>query len=191
ENEPGGTFTVGSFHNSSLCTGQIDFRNISVTPSHWLFTMSICTHQSSRKHPTGSSAYAAVDIGTTLVGRPSNAIWNVHAQILPSGPGAGGWEGCYSYSCDTAVNIAISFGSPSCPVGPADFHLTHLSSRCSLCFLRLQTGTNRAGSSEILSWCVSCLNSVYSVFTYNPHAIGFTQLSETVLAMNDVNGNPP
>ena len=73
-------------------------------------------------------------------------------------------------ACDTAVNVAISFGSPSCPVDPADFHLTHLSLRCSLCFLRLQTGTNRAGSSEILSWCVSCL--VYCVVPLRRYGIG-------------------
>ena len=47
--------------------------------------------------PTGSSAYAAIDTGTTLVGGPLSAIQNIFAQIPGSAPGTGSWEGYYTY----------------------------------------------------------------------------------------------
>ncbi|KAI6126192.1 hypothetical protein EDD16DRAFT_1516966, partial [Pisolithus croceorrhizus] len=96
-------------------------------------------HDCARKNvalPTGSSAYAAIDTGTTLVGGPSSAIQNIFAQIPGSQPGTGSWAGYYSYPCSTEVNVAISFGGPS--------------------------------------WS----KNVYSVFSYNPAAVGFAQLSE-------------
>ena len=38
---------------------------------------------------------------------------------------------------------------------------------------------------------VAFQKNVYSVFRYNPPAVGFAQLSSAALAMNGVNGNPP
>lgn len=107
----------------------------------------------------------------------------------------------YSYC---AYFVAISFGSPSCPISPADFHLTHLLLQCSLCFLRPQTGANQARSSET-PWCMSCLVYFVPLCWYNtdcrttctwcsripPPEIGLPQLSGTVLAVDEVNRNPP
>ncbi|KAL4078971.1 aspartic peptidase domain-containing protein, partial [Scleroderma yunnanense] len=188
--EPGGTFTMG-FVNSSLYTGQIDYQSLSTTPSYWLLTISSMTVQgNSITIPTGSSAYAAIDTGTTLVGGPSSAIQNIYAQIPGSAAGTGSWQGYYSYPCSTEVNVAISFGGPSWSVSPADFQLTQISSsQCIGAFFVLSTGTSGNGP----SWVVgdTFLKNVYSVFRYNPAAVGFAQLSETALAMNGVSGNPP
>lgn len=190
DNEPGGTFTMG-FVNSSLYTGQIDYQNIPVTPSFWLLAMTSMTVQGkSITLPSGSSAYAAIDTGTTLVGGPSSAIQNIFAQIPGSAPGTGSWDGYYTYPCDTAVNVAISFGGPSWSVSPADFQLVQLSSsQCVGAFFVLTATSGGNGP----SWVVgdTFLKNVYSVFRYNPASVGFAQLSEAALAMNGVNGNPP
>ncbi|KAI6108840.1 aspartic peptidase domain-containing protein, partial [Pisolithus croceorrhizus] len=187
-NEPGGTFTMG-FVNSSLYTGSIDYQSLASTPSFWLLSLSSMTVQGNNVAlPTGSSAYAAIDTGTTLVGGPSSAIQNIFAQIPGSQPGTGSWAGYYSYPCSTEVNVAISFGGPSWSVSPADFRLTQISSSdCIGAFFELSSGSGAP------SWVVgdTFLKNVYSVFRYNPAAVGFAQLSETALAMNGVNGNPP
>ncbi|KIM53136.1 hypothetical protein SCLCIDRAFT_139594 [Scleroderma citrinum Foug A] len=190
DDEPGGTFTMG-FVNSSLYTGTIDYQNIPVTPSYWLLTMSSMTVQGkSITIPTGSAAYAAIDTGTTLVGGPSSAIQNIFAQIPGSAPGTGSWEGYYTYPCNTAVNVAISFGGPSWSVSPADFQLVQLSSsQCVGAFFVLSATSGGTGP----SWVVgdTFLKNVYSVFRYSPASVGFAQLSETALAMNGVDGNAP
>ena len=121
--------------------------------------------------PTGSAAYAAIDTGTTLVGGPSSAIQNIFAQIPGSAPGTGSWEGYYTYracfrrpmqrvlikgknvatACNTAVNVAISFGGPSWSVSPADFQLVQLSSsQCVGAFFVLSATSGGTGPSWVV-----------------------------------------
>ncbi|KAG2040135.1 aspartic peptidase domain-containing protein [Suillus americanus] len=186
--EPGGSFTMG-FVNSSLYTGSIDYQSIPTTPSYWILPMTSLTVQgSSVTIPSGSSSYSAIDTGTTLVGGPSSAIQNIFAQIPGSQAGTGNWQGYWTYPCSTAVNVAISFGGPSWSISPADFQLTKISSsQCVGAFFELNT----SGSAP--SWIVgdTFLKNVYSVFRYNPAAVGFAALSNTALAMNGVNAAPP
>lgn len=186
--EPGGSFTMG-FVNSSLYTGTIDYQALPSTPSYWLLPMKSLTVQgSSVAIPSGSSSYSAIDTGTTLVGGPSSVIQSIFAKIPGSQPGTGNWQGYWTYPCSTAVNIAISFGGPSWPISPADFQLTKISSsQCVGAFFELNTG----GSAP--NWIVgdTFLKNVYSVFRYNPPAVGFAALSQTALAMNGVNAAAP
>ncbi|KAG1899473.1 aspartic peptidase domain-containing protein [Suillus fuscotomentosus] len=186
--EPGGSFTMG-FVNSSLYTGSIDYQAIPTTPSYWILPMTSLTVQgSSISIPSGSSSYSAIDTGTTLVGGPSSVIQSIFAQIPGSQPGTGNWQGYYTYPCTTAVNVAISFGGPSWPISPADFQLTKISSsQCVGAFFELNTG----GTAP--NWIVgdTFLKNVYSVFRYNPAAVGFAALSNTATAMNGVNAAPP
>ncbi|KAG1817061.1 aspartic peptidase domain-containing protein [Suillus subaureus] len=186
--EPGGSFTMG-FVNSSLYTGTIDYQAIPTTPSYWILPMTSLTVQgSSISIPSGSSSYSAIDTGTTLVGGPSSVIQNIFAQIPGSQPGTGSWQGYWTYPCNTAVNVAISFGGPSWPISPADFQLTKISSsQCVGAFFELST----SGSAP--NWIVgdTFLKNVYSVFRYSPASVGFAALSNTALAMNGVNAAAP
>jgi cathepsin D len=188
DQEPGGSFTMG-FVNSSLYTGNIDYQSVPSTPSYWILPMSSLSVQgSSISIPSGSSSYSAIDTGTTLVGGPSSVIQNIFAQIPGSQPGTGNWQGYWTYPCTTAVNVAISFGGPSWPISPADFQLTKISSsQCVGAFFELNT----SGSAP--NWIIgdTFLKNVYSVFRYNPAAVGFAALSDTALAMNGVNAPPP
>lgn len=47
--------------------------------------------------PSGSSSYAAIDTGTTLVGGPAEYIAQLFAQIPGSAAEQGNFEGYYTY----------------------------------------------------------------------------------------------
>ena len=69
--------------NESLYSGDIDFQNIpGGTGSYWILEMSELTVQGSAITLTsGSSSYAAIDTGTTLVGGPSDVIAEMYSKI--------------------------------------------------------------------------------------------------------------
>lgn len=187
--EAGGAFNLG-FVNQSLYTGNIDFQNIpSGQESWWILPMTSMTVQgNSVTLPTGTESYSAIDTGTTLIGGPSSAITSIFAQIPGSAPGAGNFEGYFTYPCDTQVNVSISFGGQSWPIDPADFKLTQVSnSQCVGAFFEMTTGSSAP------AWIVgdTFLKNVYSVFRFNPPSVGFAALSSTATAENDVNGVVP
>lgn len=73
---------------------------------------------------SGSSAYAAIDTGTTLIGGPASEIAAIFAQIPGSAVASGDYEGYYTYPCSTTVDVSFSFGSKTWSISPADFQLT-------------------------------------------------------------------
>ena len=76
----------------------LDFGAIVTSLFCFVFVLAAMTVQGkSITLPSGSSAYAAIDTGTTLVGGPSSAIQNIFAQIPGSAPGTGSWDGYYTY----------------------------------------------------------------------------------------------
>jgi cathepsin D len=105
------------FTNSSLYAGEIEYVDLATTESYWIlslackFTLSyvksivskdlrftaITVQGSSITVPSGSSSFAAIDTGTTLVGGPSNVIAEIYAQIPGSQAGSGNFEGYYTY----------------------------------------------------------------------------------------------
>ncbi|KAG1854828.1 acid protease [Suillus subalutaceus] len=139
--------------------------------------------------PDGSASYAVIDTGTTLVAGPAAEIAAIYAQIPGSQPGTGSWEGFYSYPCDTAVVVEISFGGPNWSVSSGDFAFasTGTSNECYGAFYAIPT------SGETPSWIMgdTFLKNVYSVFRYDPPSVGFAALSEIALAMNGKVGGIP
>ena len=108
--------------------------------------------------PSGSSSYAAIDTGTTLVGGPSEYIAQLFAQIPGSAAEQGNFEGYYTYrkaypcrwylfsslsACDTSVTVSLSFGGKNWTISSADFRLTTLSNgKCLGAFFELATGAS-------------------------------------------------
>jgi len=187
--EPGGSFTMGAT-NSSLFTGDIEYIDIpSGAVSYWTLPMTDLTVQgSSVALSSGSSSYAAIDTGTTLVGGPSAQIAALYAQIPGSSAGTGNYQGYFTYPCSTTVNVTLSFGGTYWAVSAGDFELAQLSgSECLGAFFELDTGSNSP------SWIVgdTFLKNVYSVFRYSPPSVGFAALSDTALAMNGAGGAIP
>ncbi|KAG1899516.1 acid protease [Suillus fuscotomentosus] len=210
ELEPGGSFTMG-YTNESLYTGTIDYQDIpNGQASYWLQQItSIIVQGKSISLPSGSASYAAIDTGTTLVAGPAASIAAIYAQIPGSQPGTGSWEGFYSYPCNTAIMVEISFGGPNWSISPGDFAFTSIgptSDECYGAFYAIPT----SGASGTPSWilgdtflvCSFSANTllminaarqknVYSVFRYDPPSVGFAALSEIALEMNGLAGGIP
>jgi len=172
--------------NTSLYTGDIDYNDIpNDDATYWSQTISEITSQgSSISISSGSSALAAIDTGTTLIGGPSSAIAEIYANIADSEAGTGDLEGYYTYPCATDVAVTMAFGGQSWSISNADFQAQQLSQdTCLGAFFELSTGDSAP------AWIVgdTFLKNVYSVFRYSPASVGFAQLSATALAMNGVN----
>lgn len=113
--EPGGVFTLGlSKHpsamllgllfmagttNTSLYTGQIDYQSIpSDAILYWTLPLtSLTVNSASITLPSGSSSYAAIDTGTTLIGGPAAQVAALYAQIPNSAAASGNYQGYYTY----------------------------------------------------------------------------------------------
>jgi len=186
--EPGGSFTMG-FVNQDLYTGDIDYQNIAGTESYWLLALTAMTVQgNSITVPSGTSSYAAIDTGTTLIGGPSTEIAAIFAQIPGSAAGTGNYDGYYTYPCSTSVNVTMTFGGRSWPISAADFQLAQISSsQCLGAFFELET------DSSAPSWIVgdTFLKNVLSVFRFNPPSVGFAELSSAASSASEVTGSVP
>jgi len=187
--EAGGSFTMG-FLDQTLYTGVIEFTNIpSGQESYWILPMKSITVQGNTIDlPNNSGSYAAIDTGTTLVGGPSNAIAAIYADIPGSVAQSGDYSGYYTYPCDAAVNITLSFGGSNWPISNADFKLKQTTGgQCLGALFALNTGSGAP------SWIVgdTFLKNVFSVFRFSPPSVGFAQLSDNALAQNDVQGTVP
>jgi len=187
--EPGGSFTMG-FINSTLYTGSVEYYNIpSGSVSYWTLAMTSLTVQgNSITLGSGTSSYAAIDTGTTLVGGPSTQIAAIYAQIPGSALGTGNYQGYYTYPCSTTVNITLSFGGQSWPISNADFLMSQVSSStCVGAFFTVDTGNGAP------AWIIgdTFLKNVYSVFRYNPASVGFAALSSYAVAEDGVSGSAP
>jgi len=150
--------------------------------------------------PSGQRSYAAIDTGTTLVGGPANQIADLYSQIPGSQPATGNFQNYYTYPCDTAVNVSLSFGgSKSWSISPADFRLSKLTSdTCLGAFFELSTGSSApswiVGDTFLVRFHVAitppspglnvCQKNVYSVFRYEPLSIGFAELSPEAISRN-------
>jgi len=186
--EPGGQLTIG-YTNSSLYTGSIDYIDVPSTPSYWYLPLESLRVQGTAIS-IASGTYAAIDTGTTNIAGPSDAIQAIYAQIPSSSPATGQWIGYYQYPCSTSVTVSFSFGGNTWTMSAADFAFTSISS--SECIGAFFETTSTAGSSTP-SWIIgdAFLKNVYSVFRYNPPAVGFAALSEVAIAQNGVNGAAP
>ncbi|KAG2121887.1 acid protease [Suillus clintonianus] len=191
ELEPGGSLTMG-YANQSLYTGAIDYKNLpNGQASYWLQQITSMTVQGkSIPLPSGSASYAAIDTGTTLVAGPAAGIAAIYAQIPGSQPGTGSWEGFYSYPCDTAVAVEISFGGPHWSISPGDFEFTFAGRNSNECYGAFYAIPTYGGTP---AWIIgdTFLKNVYSVFRYNPPSVGFAALSDVALAMNGKAGGIP
>jgi len=191
QEEPGGRFTMG-FTNTSLYTGDIEYTNIPAgQQGFWLIPVSglkvngnpisLTATSSSTSSSSAANSNAAIDTGTTLIGGPSSIIAAIYAAIPNSAPGSGNYEGYYTYPCSTQVSSSLNFGGSDWNISPADFQFGQVSrTECLGAFFSIDTSGGP-------SWIVgdTFLKNVYTVFRQNPASVGFAQLSETSLALDD------
>ncbi|KAK7686753.1 hypothetical protein QCA50_010353 [Cerrena zonata] len=191
--EPGGTFTIGAVNNS-LFTGDIDYQDIpDGAPGYWILQLSGMSVQgNSITLPSGSSAWAAIDTGTTGIGMPSDVIANIFAQVPGAQKASGQFAGYWTYPCSTNVNVEVQFGSSSnkWSISPPDFTFQELEDgSCLGSFFELPSSPGTTTPPIIMG--DSFLKNVYSVFRASPASVGFASLSLGAIAMNGANGAVP
>jgi cathepsin D len=164
--------------DSALYTGDIEYTNIpGGRGTYWIAPLtSLTVNSNSVSLPSGSSSYAAIDTGTTLVGGPPDQIAALYAQIPGAAAGTGDLEGYWTYPCSTDVQVGMAFGGSTWPISPADFALAAVDKAGQTClgaFFELETG----GSAP--AWIVgdTFLKNVFSVFRFNPPSVGFAALN--------------
>lgn len=177
----GGQLDLG-FINSTAYTGSINYMNISSSDEdYWRIPVNGMTVGGSSVSITsnsGGAPSAAIDTGTTLVAVPSSTASALYAQISGSRPlNLQGYEGYYEYPCSTNVSVALIFNGVSYSISNGDFNLGYFTSNTQYC-----TGAfygQDLGSNSPISWIVGAtfLKNVYSVYAYNPPAVGFAALS--------------
>lgn len=179
--EPGGVLNLG-YTNSSLYTGSIEYSDMTSQPSFWEVPLTSVTVQGV-SIPIGTSVAAAIDTGTSNIGAPSDVIKAIYDQIPNSKAASGSWAGYYQFPCSTSVTVTFSFGGSTWAMAPADFSYTTIGSQQCI-------GTFFESSQSNPSWILgdSFLKNVYTVFRYDPPAVGFAALSEVAVAENGVNG---
>ncbi|EPQ57127.1 acid protease [Gloeophyllum trabeum ATCC 11539] len=190
----GGEFTLGGT-NTSLYTGEVQFIDFpsNVEPSFWLLSVAGVTVQGkSVSIPSGNSALAAIDTGTTLIGGPSDAVDSIWNAVPGSQALSGDYSGFYAFPCSTNVQISMSFGGNSWPISPADMNLGAISNNmCLGGIFDLTQGANVGSGNP--SWVVgdTFLKNVYSVFRANPPSIGFAELSSAAGGSSGSPSSPP
>jgi len=131
--------------------------------------------------PSGSSSYAAIDTGTTLIGGPASQVASVYASIPNAVAGTGNYEGYYLYPCSTTVNVTISFGGQTWPIAPDDFKYSEASNgQCLGAIFQYSTsgGSEGGNNNNVPQWIIgdTFLKNVYTVFRANPASVGFAAL---------------
>jgi cathepsin D len=179
----GGVFTLGG-QNQTLFQGDIEFLPLVTNvgrPTYWLLNVSAVTvNGKSATLPSGN--LAAIDTGTTLIGGPSAAVSAIYAQIPGSQPLTGNLVGFYGFPCTANVSLTFAFGGKSWPINPQDMNLGRVSTGSNICaggIFDLTAGSNIGTGGGNPNWVVGAtfLKNVYSVFRYQPAAIGFAELS--------------
>ncbi|KIJ49309.1 hypothetical protein M422DRAFT_224939 [Sphaerobolus stellatus SS14] len=198
---PGGFFTLGDT-NSSLFTGNIDIVNFpsTSTPSFWLIPLSGATvggKAVSNITASSSESIAAIDTGTTLIGGPTDGVTAIYSLISGAAPGTGSLEGYFTIPCNQEINVALTFGTQTWPINSSDFVLQAQADDGSIVCIGgifdVEAGQSAPGQGPPASkrqiggpngpsWIVgdTFLKNVYSVFRFDPPAVGFAQLSSSV-----------
>ncbi|GBE80488.1 Aspartic protease [Sparassis crispa] len=193
--EYGGVFTLGGT-NSSLFTGNIEFQSLtgsSSSPSFWLLTVSAVTVQGkSVSFQNGTSAQAAIDTGTTLIGAPTQAVQAIYGAIPGAQALTGQYAGFWSFPCSTNLNISFAFGGQSWPVSAADMNLGSVDNKndCLGGIFDLNLGSSVGNGNPSWVFGDTFLKNVYSVFRANPPAVGFAQLSNAAGGSSGTPGTP-
>ena len=140
---------------------------------------------------TQATDIAAIDTGTTLVGGPPDDIARIYQQVPGSQQGTGQMSDFWMIPCSSDVTVTMSFGGPQWQISPEDFNAGALQGSNSMCMGAFFAVELPASSPR--KWIVgdTFLKNVYSVFRFQPPAVGFAQLSSVALGMNDVDGPPP
>ncbi|BEI80158.1 hypothetical protein CcaverHIS002_0106870 [Cutaneotrichosporon cavernicola] len=177
----GGEIMFGGV-NTSLYQGDINYINIGPTEEdYWRIPIQAIAISGKQVAYQSSSANAAIDTGTTLIGAPTSVVRDIYAAIPGSQSLASqGMQGYYQYPCSTTIQMAFQFGGKSYYISDEDFNLGATSSSGRYCIGAVFA--IQLSSKSPISWIVGAtfLKNVYSTFRYDPPGIGFAVLANGV-----------
>lgn len=167
---PGGTLTLGGV-DESLFTGDIKYYPVT-EKRFWKIDLE-GVDINGKSVSSGDAKAAVVDTGSTLTYGPPAVIQQIYDAIPGSSKQAN--SGMYNIPCDTKADLAFKFGGDSYKILAADFVHTRneTTGQC--------TGALIGQNLGAFSWVVGdmFLKNVYSVFQYDPPAVGFAQLANS------------
>jgi cathepsin D len=195
EKRDGGVFTLGGT-NSSYYTGDIEFVDVTGNANtFWFLNLkSINVQGKAIQLADRDMVDVAVDTGTTLIGGPTaavRAIWSTVPGVVP----ISNLPGHYAFPCNTEVKVSMSFGGKSWDIDPTDMNLGSISETnndlCLGAIFDLTAGTDVTEGGGNPRWLVgdTLLKNVYTVFRADPLSIGFAELSDFALSLNQQTGS--
>ncbi|TYJ55923.1 hypothetical protein B9479_003307 [Cryptococcus floricola] len=175
----GGTATFG-YLDSSLYSGDVTYVDVDDDAQYWQIEMASATIQGSSIALNSSYNMVAIDTGTTLIGGPESIVAEIYSKIDGAQRMTGSYASYYEYPCDTSVELDLTFGGYKIEITDQDFNLGRYSSDTSMC-----TGAvyvQSLSSSSPVQWIVgdAAIKNTYTVFRYNPAAVGFAALAGSV-----------
>jgi len=166
----GGNMDIG-FTNTTVYTGDIDYTPLS-SQSYWLIPL---VNIVIGGKTTAVGTQAAIDTGTSLIGGPPSLMASLYAQIPGATLGTGALSAYYLYPCSTDVQVSMTFGTKTWSIRSVDFSLPVQGDTCAGAFFGLSINGGNTG----LQWVVgdTFLKNVYSVYRFDPPAVGFAALA--------------
>lgn len=127
--------------------------------------------------PMNAGSSVAVDTGTTLIGGPADTVASIFGAIPGARQMSGAYRNYYEYPCTTKIDFQIVFGGFTIRISDRDFNLGRYGSDQAYCTGAVFIQNLPAGSP--VQWIVgdSALKNVYSVYRFDPPAVGFAQLA--------------
>lgn len=182
--------------NSSLYDGSINFVNL-VKAQYWTVPLSgLGVSTGNTIELSGSTANAAIDTGTTLIGGPSSVLDQFYAQIPGSARGTqvdSSLQDYYVIPCDANVQPTLTFGGQTYTMTASDLiGGTVSNSYCLGAFfiLDLSAGSDPipGAQSQVPTWVIGSafLKNVYTVFQSSPAAVGFANLKQNVQSFGEL-----
>lgn len=170
-NLPGGTMTIGGVDTSAY-SGDINYITL-VAEGYWDIPLQGVTVNGQDVGVTASQT--VIDTGTTLIGVPSSAAEAIYAQI-PSAQATSlqGQQGYWAIPCNADINVSLTFGGVSYAIPSESFNAGAVDSRGTTCLgavFELEAGNS-------IDWVIgeAFLTGLYSVYRFDPPAVGFAQL---------------
>ncbi|KAH8835841.1 aspartic peptidase domain-containing protein [Flagelloscypha sp. PMI_526] len=125
---------------------------------------------------------SGIDTALPLIGGPRESVEKIWAVVNGSQKSST-ISGFWTFPCSTEVHVSLSWGLTSWPIDPRDINLgpvTEGSDQCLGAIFDSSIGTPLYHDGGNPWWVIGTtfLKNVYTVFRWDPPAVGFAQLSE-------------
>lgn len=167
---PGGTLTLGGV-DESLFSGEIKYYPVT-EKRFWKIEFAGLDINGKSVNTNDQNKLAVIDTGSTLCYGPPDLVAQIYAAIPGSAKQPN--SGYYNIPCDTKPDVSFKFGNDKYKIFATDFIHTKVPNTDNVC-----TGSLIAQQFDNFGWVIgdTLLKNVYSVFQYEPPAVGFAALA--------------